>query len=116
MPGATPTPPAAWSILARALTERRPVRARYHGQERLLCPHLLGWKNGRAKVLAYQAGGATSHGPLPAIAEQRWRSLFVDQIEAAVIVTDLPWESATNYSQRSNCVDRLELAVTSSDP
>jgi hypothetical protein len=108
----TPTRPSVWATLAQALTERRPVRARYHGTERILCPHALGWKNGRPKVLSYQAGGTTSQGPLPVASRQRWRSMFVDEIEEAVIITDQPWETAPNYSHNTNCIDEMELAIS----
>jgi hypothetical protein len=83
-------PTTTWATLANALKARRPVRARYHGAERVLCPHVLGWKNGRAKVLAYQGGGSTSDGPLTGPDHERWRSMFVDEIEHAVILTDQP--------------------------
>lgn len=102
--------PSAWAVLARALGERRPVRARYHGVERLLCPHALGWKRGRAKLLAYQTAGKTSHGQLPAEPQQRWRSMFVDEIEDAVL-TDDPWQTADNYSLSTNALDRVEIAL-----
>jgi hypothetical protein len=111
MPELTTIRPPAWSILAQALTQRRTVRARYHGHERLLCPHALGWKNGRAKVLAYQAAGATSRGPLPDASQHRWRSMFVDEIEDARIVSDPPWQTADNYTPSSNCIDELEVAI-----
>ena len=104
-----PRPPA-WAILAQALRERRPIRARYHERERLLCPHALGWKNGRAKVLCYQAAGATSDGRLPADPRQRWRSMFVDELDDTVI-TDRPWQTAANYSHHSNCIDQIELQI-----
>ena len=102
--------PEAWPILERALTEKRPVRVSYHGHERVLSPHVLGWKNGRAKVLAYQADGTTSHGALPNNTRQRWRSLFIDEIENPEI-TDDRWESADNYTPDTNAIDHLELAV-----
>lgn len=80
----------------------------------MVCPHALGWKNGRAKVLAYQVAGITSRGPLPRDPRQRWRSLFVDEIEATSL-TDGPWETATNYAPSdSNCIDTLVMAVPSS--
>jgi hypothetical protein len=102
-------PPSAWSILAQALTEGRTVRAQYHGHDRLLCPHALGWKNGRAKVLAYQAAGSTSNGSLPQAHRDRWRTMFVDEIRDAIIVPDAPWQTADNYTASSNGIDRLEL-------
>jgi hypothetical protein len=108
----TPPRPSAWSILAQALAEGRCVRAQYHGHDRLLCPHPLGWKNGRAKVLAYQAAGSTSTGSLPQAHRDRWRTMFVDEIHDAIIVSDAPWQTADNYSATTNGIDRLELCPT----
>ena len=104
------TRPPTWDLLAQALRERRTVRARYQGADRALCPHALGWKNGRPKLLAYQIAGSTSHGALPAEPQQRWRSMFVDEIEAAVF-TDDPWGTADNYSLSTNAIDQVELAI-----
>src|SRR5712691_4479178 len=42
-----PLRPQAWAVLEQALTEKRPVALRYHGPDRILCPHAIGWKNGR---------------------------------------------------------------------
>jgi len=103
---ARPERPPAWAVLEQALLERRPVRARYHGTDRVLCPHALGWKNARPKVLSYQAGPAG----LPAEPRQRWRSMFVDEIEDPVI-TDARWETADNYSPATNGIDDLEISV-----
>lgn len=101
-------PTAVWDILARSLSEQRPVRARYHGSERLLCPHLLGWKNGRATMLAYQAAGTTSTGLPPAA---RWRTMFLDEIEEPEI-TNQHWETAHNYSPPdSNGIDYIALSL-----
>ena len=91
-------------------TQRRTVRARYHGHQRLLCPHALGWKHGRAKVLVYQAGGTTTTGTLPTNTEHRWRSMFVHEIEDLTI-TDDQWQTANNYTPHSTGIDTLALAV-----
>lgn len=88
--------PRAWEVLARALAERRAVRARYHGHERVVCPHILGWARGRAEVLVYQAAGTTSAGVLPTDTSQRWRTMFVDEIEDPVVIEG-GWQSAPNY-------------------
>lgn len=108
-PTAQPHPPA-WAVLEEALTQRRPVRARYHGHERVLCPHALGWKHGRAKLLAYQSAGTTSIGTLPTDTHQRWRSMFIDEIEHATI-TDDPWQTADNYSPDTNAIDEVIISV-----
>ena len=100
----------AWALLAQALGNKKPVRVRYHGQERVICPHALGWKSGRPRVLAYQAGGATSRGELPDDRRQRWRCLFVDEIEDPVVI-DGPWQSADNYTPNPNGIDQLAIAI-----
>ncbi|MDQ6783435.1 MAG: WYL domain-containing protein [Actinomycetota bacterium] len=110
-PAAQPSRPPAWDVLEQALTQRRTVRARYHGHERLLCPHTLGWKNGRAKTLAYQASGTTSAGTLPPSPRQRWRSMFIDDIEDPTI-TDHDWQTADNYTADTTGIDTLIVEVS----
>lgn len=99
-----------WATLAQALAERRPVRAHYHGHERILCPHALGWHKGRPKLLAYQAGGTSSQGPLPADPRQRWRSIFVDEIDDTA-TTDDPWQTADNYRPDLCGIDHIEAQI-----
>lgn len=94
------------------MNNQQPVRLAYHGHERVVCPHILGWKNGRAKVLAYQTAGTTSAGNLPDDARQRWRSLFVDEIDDPR-PAEGPWETAANASPSSNGIDETAIAVAS---
>jgi hypothetical protein len=104
------TRPAAWQLLQQAIAEHKTVKAIYHGHERLLCPHLLGWRNGQAKLLAYQASGTTSTGRLNLDPTQRWRSMFLDQIEHLVITSD-PWQTAPNYTPNVAGIDVIEVAI-----
>ena len=106
---AEPNRPPAWAVLEQALNDKRPVRARYHGNERVLCPHALGWKHGRPKVLSYQSGGTTSQGALEP-GPHAWRSMFIDEIED-LSITDGPWQTAHNFSHDSSCFDVLEIAL-----
>jgi hypothetical protein len=102
---------AAWGILEEALRTRRPVALRYHDSERLTCPHVLGFKSGRARVLCYQAAGATSTGRLPADPTQRWRNLFIDEIEA-VEIAEGAWQTAANYAPATtNGFDHIVIAI-----
>lgn len=107
--------PDAWGVLAAGLAQRRPVRARYHGSERVLCPHVLGWRNSRPLVLSYQSGGTTSEGTLPSDHRQRWRLMFVDEFTEADLV-DGPWGSADNYTLHSVGIDVVEFAVAPESP
>ena len=70
----------AWATLEQALVARRPVALRYHGHDRVVCPHALGWKAGRARVLSYQVEKTTGTGTLNDHPNQRWRCLFVDVV------------------------------------
>ena len=98
--------PTAWNVLHASLADRRPVRARYHGRLRVLCPHAIGWKNGRAKVLVFQTAviDAASSDPVG------WRSMFVDEIEDAA-VSDDRWRTAGNYALHTTGIDRISAAI-----
>ncbi len=107
--------PPAWDTLEAALLQRRPVRLTYHGRRRTVCPHALGWRNGRAMLLAYQSAGGANGGALPPEPRQGWRNLFVDDI-CDITLADPPtaWETADNYNASSpfNSIDQLSIAVT----
>jgi len=97
----------AWTVLSTALAEHCTVRARYHDRLRVLSPHALGWKNGRAKALVYQSaviGDPPSHDP------RGWRSLFVDEIEDPTISDD-QWATADTYTPITTGIDTLAIAV-----
>lgn len=98
----------AWAVLHTALGQRRTVRARYHDRIRILCPHALGWKNGRPKVLVYQTAII---GPSPTHDPRGWRSLFVDEIRDATI-TDDHWHTADNYTSTTTGIDSLAAAIS----
>jgi len=106
--------PAAWAPLEAALRARRPVRVSYHGRERVICPHALGWKAGRPLLLGYQTGGQTSTGTLPADPRHRWRCLFVDEVERVLPVGPAgPWGTADNYnsSHPFPAIDEVTVAI-----
>jgi len=50
------------------------------------------------------------HGALPTSTHQRWRSMFVDEIEHPAITGD-QWQTADNYTLRSNGIDTLAIAI-----
>ncbi len=100
--------PTTWNVLSQALTDRRAVKATYHDRLRIICPHALGWKNGRAKTLVYQTAildHQPSHDP------HGWRSLFIDDIEDPIITND-PWHTAANYTPYTTGIDTLAAAIT----
>ena len=99
--------PTSWNVLHEALADRRAVRATYHDRLRIICPHALGWKNARAKVLVYQTSilGPHDHNP------RGWRSLFIDEIHDAILSDD-PWTTAENFTPHTTGIDTLAAAIT----
>jgi len=102
--------PRAWAVLARGMEERRPVIAGYHGSARLLCPHVLGWRAGRAKALSFQIAAVSSAETTGYESERGWRSMFVDEIEDATLY-DGTWTTPDDYAGPANGIDVVELAV-----
>lgn len=112
-------PAEAWAALEQALHQRQAVHVSYHGRQRLVCPHALGWKNHRPMLLGYQIGGQTSSGPLDPDPRKRWRNMFIDEI-AHVDLADrtTPWATADNYdpSRPFNSIDEVAVAISPGDP
>lgn len=108
------TLPAAWAALHSALLGRQAVHVSYHGRQRLICPHALGWKNDRAMVLGYQVGGQTTTGTLDSDPRKRWRCLFVDEIELVAADQCATWQTADNYNPQRPfyAIDEVAVAVS----
>ena len=115
----TPAPPPAWAPLEAALRQQRPLRVSYHGRQRVICPHALGWKNARPMLLGYQIGGQTSTGTLDPDPRKRWRCMFIDEIAHIDLAdTTAKWASADNYNPARpfNSIDQVALAVSPDRP
>jgi hypothetical protein len=109
------TLPTPWAQLDAALRARRPVHVTYHGRQRLICPHALGWNDGRPMVLGYQTGGQTSTGTLPADPRKRWRCMYIDDIDHVTAADHAsPWGTADNYNPTHpfHVIDQLAIAIT----
>jgi len=113
-----PAPPAAWASLEAALRQRHPVRVSYHGRQRIVCPHALGWNNARPMLLGYQVGGQTSTGTLDPDPRKRWRCMYIDEIDHVHADTTTQWATADNYnpSRPFNAIDQVAAAVSFDNP
>lgn len=97
----------SYELLREAIAKQKQVRCLHQGHERFICPHVIGMKNGRRKILAYQfAGGSSS--VLPPGGD--WRCMFVDDI-MSVEIMDGPWHTGKGDSRPQTCVDQIELEV-----
>src|SRR5689334_12228501 len=80
-------PMSVHSTLRTAILCRRPVEMLAAGRLRKACPHALGYKNDRLKVLVFQFFGET-RSALPS--GGLWRSFLLTEI-AWVKIIDGPW-------------------------
>jgi hypothetical protein len=96
-----------YQMLRQAIIDRKIVRCSYGGYRREVCPHVIGTKNGRKQLLAFQFAGESSSG-LPTGGE--WRCMKVDGI-SEVSVQDGPWRTGTGHSRPQTCVDLIDVEV-----
>jgi predicted DNA-binding transcriptional regulator YafY len=111
--------PPAWDTLELALHQQRPVELTYRGRRRTVSPHALGWKGGRAMLLAYQCADQTTTRAHLADPRRRWRNFFVDEIDDAVPADRAStWQTADNYdaSHPFSTIDHLSIAAPSGHP
>lgn len=105
--------PTAFELLREAIQNRKQVIAYYQGKRREMCPHVLGYKDGRERCLFYQFAGESSKGIFPTQdprARQNWRCLFLDEI-SNIELRDGQWHSISWHSKRQTCIDRVEIQV-----
>jgi len=102
-------PSSTYALFRQAILNRQPVTCRYKGKRREICPHVLGTKRRREKILAWQfAGGSSKPGGLPPGGE--WRCMFVDEITLATI-TPGEWRTGDGHKWDQSCVDKVDIDV-----
>ena len=92
-----------------AIEQRRLLRLRYRGKERIVEPHDYGLNNGVVKLLAYQVGGASSS-PLP-----NWRWMETDFITGAELLDQTFAGGRGAASSKHHKWDKLFLRVKPAD-
>jgi hypothetical protein len=95
-------------LLRSAIRDRRQVVAYYQGHRREFCPHVLGTKAGKARVLVFQFGGETSHGPIVSPQDGDWRCFEVAEL-LDVELRDGEWHSGIMHRGQQRCVDVVEV-------
>ena len=81
----------------------------YHGYQRLLCPHRLGWnRRGQPRVLCYQYGGESERGLEPVGSSANWRCMAVDDL-SGVELLEGAWRTAPNHSRPQTCVAEVDV-------
>lgn len=66
---------------------------------------------GRHKALLYQFAGTSSSGLGPVGSPDNWRCVFLTNL-SDVEVRDGPWYTCQRHSERSTCIDAIDLEVS----
>jgi predicted DNA-binding transcriptional regulator YafY len=97
-------PSATYRLIRQAIRERQHVVFEYDGRRRDACPVILGYSDGgREAVKAFQVGGETSKGPLPA-----WRDFYLDRIRA-LSTKPGPWQQGDSHKQAQAFVKFVDV-------
>ena len=95
--------------IRHAITHKQPISATYRGKHRILCPHVVGRKNGVLNVLSYQSGGESTSGLSPNPADN-WRCMRVSELRT-VVSSYTEWKTAPNHTRPQTCVDDVDTEV-----
>jgi hypothetical protein len=104
-------------LLRQAIAAKSPVKAKYQGYPREMCPHILGHKDGRLQVLVYQYAGQSSSRPIVTPTDPsngpaaNWRCIVVEELVDLEVLPPGPWYTCQRHSQPSTCVDTIVAEV-----
>jgi hypothetical protein len=104
---------ATYDLFERAMRERRPIACIYQDRYREICAIVLGWSDGREKVLTYQVGGQSSR-PLTT-PQTRWRCMFLDEVRDARLIEGA-WARGGTHKTEQSCVKDVDLDVNPLSP
>jgi len=92
---------------ADAIISRRLLTFVYRGFYRVVCPHVLGSRNGKLRLLGFQIGGQSSQ-PLPR--EGIWRCFALNEIEGAELQAGA-WRTGGSHARPNTRVTDVHLDV-----
>ena len=98
----------AFELIKQAIAERKLISAVYHGKQRELCPHVLGWKTDREHALFFQVGGDSSKG---LASDGSWRCLNLYELSEVEIREGEFRTGANYYDNPQVCVDKIEAQI-----
>jgi hypothetical protein len=97
-----------YELVRYAAGRKQPIAATYDGKPRLLCPHVVGRKSGRLRVLCYQFGGSSNSAePLALEGEGGWRCLAVEKLSQVELCLGA-WRTAPCVKVQT-CIDEVDF-------
>src|SRR5580698_7244280 len=97
----------SYQIFRDAILNKQQVVCQYGGHERMVCPHVIGTKQGRPQVLTWQFAGGSSSGLPP---DGQWRCMEISKVANAVARSG-EWRTGENHSRPQTCVDQIDVEV-----
>lgn len=109
-PESTFMPSEVYQLIEKAIREKKQVHASYHGKERWLCPHILGYDaGGEEQALFYQFAGGSRSG-LSEDLNKNWRCMEIHELRNVKLI-DGEWHSVSKHSRPQNCVVDIQVVV-----
>lgn len=99
-----------YSLLKETILNKQQIHALYNGYHREMCPHVLGFKNGKQHCLFYQFGGESSQGPVLNGASENWRCIPVEGLVNPRVV-DGAWQTIRGSGGKQSCIDNIAVEV-----
>jgi hypothetical protein len=97
-----------YALVRAAILERRIVSAVYDNLPREMCPHVIGWKNGKEHCLFFQFAGGSRRG-LPL--QGAWRCLDLEML-SEVAISAGRWRTGSGYYENPQvCVDEVDVQI-----
>jgi hypothetical protein len=98
--------PSVQDLIVSAIQQKLVVTAIYQGYERIMCPHVIGNKNGSLNAFFFQFAGGSKSGLQPG---GQWRCIRVDEL-TQVSAAPGAWHTKQDYAP-TNCVDDIIAEV-----
>lgn len=99
--------PNTADLIISAIQKKLVITANYQGYTRIMCPHVIGYKNRRLNALFFQFAGGSKSG-LPAGGQ--WRCIHVDEL-SDVAIAEGEWHTGPSHTRPQNCVDEIIAEV-----
>lgn len=102
----------SYDLVRQAILSKQAISALYHGQYREMCPHVLGFKNGKRHALFYQFAGRSNSRPIqPDGSTANWRCIDIGELSQVEIIEIDKWHSAPDHTRPQTCVDQIDAVV-----
>ncbi len=99
--------PTDQEIIVKAIQQKLIVTAMYQGYERIMCPHVIGYKKGILNALFFQFAGGSKSGLPP---EGQWRCIHMDEL-SDVSAAPGEWHTGPDHTRPQTCVDNIIAEV-----